>query len=345
MKKIAVFILRGQPVHNAHIHIIRQALKKHDKVICVLGSFNVPQYLTNPWTYEQRNKMLFSCLTADEMDKVQTVPQRDFMYSNTTWLTSVQNNINYNTRDEHCKISLIGHFKDESSEYLKYFPQWTLIEEPNFEGINGTDIRNALYEGKDLQEVAYMVPTPVAQILEQWIATDEFKNLQSEYKYVKKYKAQFEGYPYPPTFQTADTVVVQSGHVLVIKRKINPGKGMIAIPGGFVGQHEFIIDAAVRELKEETGIVSSIGKCLTKEYLKEHIENTHVFDHPRRSLRGRIITTVHLIRLKDTGPLPSVKGADDASEAFWMPLADIRLQEQVFFEDHLHIVEYFCNKL
>lgn len=347
-EKVTVFILRGQPIHNAHMHLIRKALKISDLVICILGSWNVPVYLKNPWIYGQRNKMLFSSLTTEEMNKVVTIPQRDFMYSNVTWLTNVQHNVRRVIQEKllnNPEISLIGHFKDNSSEYLKHFPQWKLIEEGNFENINGTDIRNALYENSTIDSIKNKVPDKVASILQEWLITDEFKLLKEEHEYIKQYKAQFAGYPYPPTFQTADSVVIQSGHILLIERKINPGKNMFAIPGGFVGQNEFIVDAAIRELKEETGIVSSTGKCLVKEYLKEHITDSHVFDHPYRSLRGRIITTAHLIRLKDDGPLPNVKGNDDASDAFWLPLADIRLYENRFFEDHLHIVEYFCNKL
>jgi hypothetical protein len=32
---------------------------------------------------------------------------------------------------------------------------------------------------------------------------------------------------------------------------------------------------------------------------------------------------------------------DDAAEVFWMPLGDIAKNAENFFEDHLHIIEYF----
>ena len=53
---------------------------------------------------------------------------------------------------------------------------------------------------------------------------------------------------------TVDAVVVQSGHILLVKRGDMPGKGLWALPGGFLNQEETMLDGAIRELKEETKI-------------------------------------------------------------------------------------------
>jgi bifunctional NMN adenylyltransferase/nudix hydrolase len=43
------------------------------------------------------------------------------------------------------------------------------------------------------------------------------------------------------------------------------------------------------------------------------------------------------------GPLPKVKGSDDADHAGWIPLSD--LKEDEFYEDHLHIIQHFLGQV
>jgi bifunctional NMN adenylyltransferase/nudix hydrolase len=104
-----------------------------------------------------------------------------------------------------------------------------------------------------------------------------------------------------------------------------------------LNQKEFIETAALRELREETVIKVS------KEELKKLIKEVHVFDAPDRSLRGRTITHAYLIDL-GTGPLPQVKGSDDADKAWWEPLNSAMGREEEFFEDHWHIMNFFLGR-
>jgi len=43
--------------------------------------------------------------------------------------------------------------------------------------------------------------------------------------------------------------------LLVVRRGINPGKGGLALPGGFINYGESWQQAAARELQEETGVI------------------------------------------------------------------------------------------
>ena len=332
-KSYTVFILRGQPFHNAHKKIVQNALKKSSEVIILIGSYRTPITIKNPWQYELRANLIRGSFDNADNTRITIAPIRDYLYSMNTWVTSLQNIVTSIAKDN--PVSLMGHFKDDSSFYLNWFPQWELIPQPNFkttggDNIDGTTIRNMIFQGDNFWQV--YVPDFVADYISKYIKTDEFQRLKKEYDYIVNYKKSWAYVPFPPTFVTTDAVVIQAGHVLLVKRKREPGKGYFAIPGGFLNQHETIRQGTLRELKEETQI------RIPHAVLEKCIKQTVVFDHPMRSLRGRVITHASLIELDSNQPLPQVKGDDDASEAVWMPFNDIGLHEEIFFEDHYHIV-------
>jgi len=58
MEKIGVFIARMQPLHNAHVFLINELLKKHQRVCVVLGSANKKDMIRNPYPLELRLEIL-----------------------------------------------------------------------------------------------------------------------------------------------------------------------------------------------------------------------------------------------------------------------------------------------
>jgi len=166
--------------------------------------------------------------------------------------------------------------------------------------------------------------------LEKFKTTKTYEQVANEFNFVKKYKSAWDKAPYTPMFITVDAVVVQSGHILLIERKAQPGKGLMALPGGFLDANETLKTAVIRELREETRIK------VPAPVLAGSITKQQVFDDPYRSARGRTVTHAYLIELKD-GELPKVKGGDDAAKAFWVPFAEIK--PEMMFEDHFHIIQ------
>lgn len=344
--KAAVFIGRFQPFHNAHKEVIKQGLEIAEKVIIVVGSCGAALNIKNPWTFEERKKMIVNSLDSlYERGYVQIVPVRDYYNTDNLWIMDVQNKV-YQHVDETDSIALLGNYKDSSSYYLKYFPQWEFTPVKTTSQINATDIRENLFEAGLIYEnlatrgsINVIIDSMFKN--EGWHDADgpsftgRMSKLQKEYLFIKDYKKQWGNSPFPPTFVTVDNVVICSGHVLLVKRKFQPGQGLWALPGGFIKQNERLQDAALRELKEETGI--KVDKIV----LENSIVESKVFDHPGRSLRGRTITHAYCIRLKD-GKLPDVKGSDDAAKAQWVQLFD--LLEDEFYEDHFHIIQYFINR-
>ena len=97
--------------------------------------------------------------------------------------------------------------------------------------------------------------------------------------------------------------------VLVVKRGVPPYRGRWALPGGFIGVDEDLVDAATRELEEEAGIAATAG----------HLEQLATYGEPRRDPRGRVISTAYLALLPD---LPTPTAGSDAAGARWMPVTD-----------------------
>jgi bifunctional NMN adenylyltransferase/nudix hydrolase len=336
--KYAVYIGRFQPFHNAHYELLNEAFKVADRVILVIGSCNKSATIKNPWTGEQRKEMIVKSLPDNLRSRIDFILMRDYLYNDNLWVTALQEKVNSILPEEdNSSVALIGHNYDSSSFYLKLFPQWTFINVQHVDDCpHATSLRN-LYFTHD-SSYKNFVPSFVAEFLEKFKNTEQFSSLKEEFNYLREYHKMWEGAPYPPTFVTVDNVVVKSGHVLLVKRRCNPGKGLLALPGGFLNKNEKIQEGALRELKEETGI------AIPKHELEKHIVESRVFDHPERSLRGRTITHAFLYDLK-FGNLPQVKGMDDAERAIWMPIADILQNEHLFFEDHWHIVFNFINRL
>lgn len=348
----AVFVGRFEPFHNAHLRVIERALAVAQKVIVLIGSANKPRTTKDPFFYEERKVMISASLSARDASRVIFAPIRDFPYSDDRWVREVQSAVaqaiveNSAVLNGPASVCMVGHFKDSTSDYLRMFPQWRLVEAPNHEQRSATDIRQLLFEsatcpaedarGK-LMLMKAAVPDGVYDFLREFSKTEPFGQLVREYQFLTSYRAQFAQLPYPPVFVTVDAVVVHSGHILLVQRRAEPGKGLWALPGGFVGQHEQLLQACLRELREETRLK------VPEPVLRGSVKATRVFDLPERSQRGRTITHGFFFDFP-SGPLPAVKGGDDAVRARWVPLADFFDQyESQMFEDHFGIVSAFLG--
>ena len=65
-----------------------------------------------------------------------------------------------------------------------------------------------------------------------------------------------------PKVAVATVVVDDHGHILLVRRAIEPGYGMWVIPGGYVDRGEEVTAAAVRETREETGMEIRLGRLI-----------------------------------------------------------------------------------
>lgn len=331
---------RFQTPHSGHDALFESAAKLSSKrlVILIGSSFRARTY-ENPFTYQERANIILSHLNNKYPNlTIKVFPLRDYYYNDNQWKLDVQTAINSVTPQGE-SVCLVGHMKDETSQYLKWFPQWEFVDEELHDTISATDIRNVLWKTDTSTIGTWIksaVPLETYRFLQEFINTPHYSNLKQEFSKTMEYKNQWKAAPYPPIFSTTDCTVTCAGHVLMVKRKFSPGKGLWALPGGFLGYNETLVDSAIRELREETGIKH------VKDMLTGNIKGEKCFDHPRRSLRGRTVSYGFYIPLSFNS-LPEIKGSDDAEKAKWIPFDDVRRIEEQIFEDHIDQINYFTG--
>ncbi len=346
-----VFIGRFQPFHIGHLKVIEEAMTRAKKLIVICGSARQARNPRNPWTVAERESMLRAALPDAWQSRIFVVGCSDRMYNDQQWVTEVQNLVdkviavdtaNLGSREAQFHIGIVGSCSRRSVHYLDHFPQWQRVEVDEVPPISASGLRRGVFEnaGAGFLSCADRLSPAVFQWLDAFRSTAVYSELEAEWRFIQEYRKAWAQAPYPPTFVTVDAVVIHSGHILLVRRKHLPGKGLWALPGGFINQDESIRDAVIRELKEETRLK------VPGPVLAGSIRSSRVFDHPLRSLRGRTITHAFLIELAPAGEgLPKVRGSDDAERAQWVPLFEFNRMEGELFEDHFYIVSWFLGQI
>jgi bifunctional NMN adenylyltransferase/nudix hydrolase len=331
---IAVVIGRFQILQRGHGTLLQAALALAPRVVIVIGSAFRARDAHNPFTWEERKQQFEAVLSAEERQRVEFLPVRDY-FDDQRWGDAVRTGLE-RVAGRGAKVTLVGFKKDRTSGYLDAFPGWTVHEvEPQFD-ISASDLRRVYFESTKISAaltvIGNYVEPGVRDYLEAWAQLPAYRQCQAEHRAVVAYREKYTA----PFYITADSVVTAREHVLLIKRGGNIGHGLWALPGGFVDPWERFYPAAIRELGEETGYKPHAS------HLRAALKSSAVFDHPARSPRGRIITNAFHFELGEVD-LPDVVGSDDAKLAQWIPIAQLPLLEPQLFEDHACILDHFVG--
>lgn len=123
-------------------------------------------------------------------------------------------------------------------------------------------------------------------------------------------------YHYPRPAVSVDIILLQKQpedvQILLIERANKPFQGLFALPGGFVGIDEPLKTAALRELKEETGLEGI------------PLQQIYAFGAPDRDPRGRVISIAYGTLIEHNQSLQP-RPASDASSLGWFDLNDLPL--------------------
>ena len=106
---------------------------------------------------------------------------------------------------------------------------------------------------------------------------------------------------------TATLVCPKSNSILLVKRAVEPGKGLWGLPGGFIERGESLEAGAARELLEETNLKGAVKQILGT---CSHFNTTF----------GDILLVGLEIQISDWS---QIRAGDDAAETILFPLEDL----------------------
>lgn len=350
---LAKFIGRMGPFTDAHRDIIIRGTQRAKFVGIDIGSCFQPRTDRTPFTFEERVAMIRGAFPDEMQNRLIINPIMDTPYNDTQWQEAIQRSTTQAFEvigaESKPSVALIGHKKDfGTSFYLDMFPQYDSIGVENLHGnLSATTLREHLFTERGWTgRLNHLVPGSTAAFLRDFTRRSAFEELMAEIEYATNYRNVHAeaaelihkklDFLTEIKHHTVDAMIICAGHVLLIERKALPGKGLLALPGGFLDTGEWLNDAVIRELREETKI-----KVPTP-VLRGSIFGEMKADYPHRSMRGRVISQVYGIKLPD-GPLPEVKGRSDAKRAFWLPLSELRPDNM--FEDHFHVIAQLKGQL
>lgn len=124
---------------------------------------------------------------------------------------------------------------------------------------------------------------------------------------------RFEYFVNPSSANVA-IITNEKGQILLTRRKKDPAKGTLDLPGGFADMHETAEQGVEREVMEETGLTVT-----RTEYLFSKPNSYHY--------SGIDIPTLDLFYRCEVADTAALHANDDAAEAFWANTADIRPEE------------------
>lgn len=182
-RKLGFVIGRFQPFHNGHKHLIETAYNNCDELVVFIGSAQESRTIKNPFTFQERWRMLHDELNVNGNRKILFAPLND-TNTNEEWVDSIADEIRW--YGDLCKD--IGEYiffccdKDQSTKESNDLVDWLNIETyriDNPHGLNATDIRKMLFNGMEFQIIDF-VPHSTLRVIDSSKIIDE---IGSKYPY------------------------------------------------------------------------------------------------------------------------------------------------------------------
>ena len=145
----ALILARFQPFHLGHLHAIESAKKKFDEVVIAIGSSDKKNSMSNPFTFEERKKMVETCVSHAKVIGIED------MENDEEWVRNVLEKVEFDV------------VVSNSPWIKKCFSGKKEVQAPDLlvrEVYNGTLIREKMVKGNDWKE---FVPKKVSRFIKK----------------------------------------------------------------------------------------------------------------------------------------------------------------------------------
>ncbi|MBW2999807.1 nicotinamide-nucleotide adenylyltransferase [Candidatus Woesearchaeota archaeon] len=160
-----LFLGRFQPFHKGHLHIIKKALEEVDELIIIIGSSQYSNTADNPFSTEEREKMIKVALDSEGIVNYEIIPIPD-IHSDDEYVDHVK------TFTPEFEIV----FASDNNLTEKLFSEkgYKVVVDERFMGINATKIREMMIKGENWQE---LIPAETVKVIEKINGVERIKKL------------------------------------------------------------------------------------------------------------------------------------------------------------------------
>jgi nicotinamide-nucleotide adenylyltransferase len=162
----ALFVGRFQPFHKGHLFMTKRILEDFDQILIGVGSAQYSHKIDNPFSYEERSRMIGLALDIEGLKGCRILPIDD-VHNHATWVTFVES-----------AVPTFGVVFSNDPLTIKLFQEkgYDVREQSlyNRDDLSGTEVRERMASGKDWED---LVPGGVAEYIREIEGAERVKEL------------------------------------------------------------------------------------------------------------------------------------------------------------------------
>ena len=160
----ALFIGRFQPFHNAHLSDIKKILKECDELVIAIGSSDKEKTKENPFTVEERIRMIEDTLSANNIGNCTIFPVPD-IHDDKKWVEHIKTLVP--------KFDIVYTGNDNTEKFFKQ-KRIQVKKIKLIHGINATSIRDKMLKNEEWE---LLVPLEAVKVIEEIKGVERVKGI------------------------------------------------------------------------------------------------------------------------------------------------------------------------